>query len=145
MLTRELPRFNNAAFSGATWLYWTDEKQPMKPLDPAWATSSSKTSLPVWKKKSMYVRDSVIHINSNYSSKTLCTAIVSIYIKSYDYRQAGTHKVSLVSNPWIFQTQAQSCSFTVNTCVSWLLDTLRDWKKDKRFQTVSLHCWITLV
>lgn len=47
MLTNELPRFNNAAFSGATWLYWTDEKQPMKPLLPAWATSSSMTSLPV--------------------------------------------------------------------------------------------------
>lgn len=136
MLTKELPLFNNAAFSGATWLYWTDEKQPMKPLEPAWATSSSKTSLPVWKKKSMHVKDCLLSniLTVIYSSKTLCTAIVSIHIKSSNYRQAGTHKVSLVSNPWMFQTQAQSCSFTINTCASWLLDTLRDWKNIKGFK-----------
>lgn len=43
-LTNELPRFSSAAFSGATWLNWTDERQPMKPLDPACITSSSIAS-----------------------------------------------------------------------------------------------------
>lgn len=46
-VTSELPRFSSAAFSGATWLYCTEEKQPTKPLEPATATLSSRTSVPV--------------------------------------------------------------------------------------------------
>lgn len=46
MVTRELPRFISAAFSGATWLNWTEDRQPTKPLDAAWATFSLKLSLP---------------------------------------------------------------------------------------------------
>lgn len=46
MVTRELPRFISAAFSGATWLNWTDDRQPTKPLEAACATFSLKFSFP---------------------------------------------------------------------------------------------------
>lgn len=49
MLMRELPRFVSAAFSGATWLNWTEERQPTKPLEAAFITPSSKFSIPVEK------------------------------------------------------------------------------------------------
>ncbi len=45
-LTNELPRFNMAALRGAKWLNWTEDRQPMKPLDPAWRTSSSTPARP---------------------------------------------------------------------------------------------------
>lgn len=54
MVTRELPRFISAAFSGATWLNWTEDRQPTKPLDAACATFSLKFSFPA-------VRDAVKH------------------------------------------------------------------------------------
>lgn len=46
MVTNELPRLVSAAFSGATWLNWTDERQPTKPLEAACITSSLRFSLP---------------------------------------------------------------------------------------------------
>lgn len=46
MVTSELPRFISAAFSGATWLNWTAERQPTKPCAAACDTFSSKFSLP---------------------------------------------------------------------------------------------------
>lgn len=45
-LTNELPRFNMAALRGAKWLNWTEDRQPMKPLDPACRTSSSTPARP---------------------------------------------------------------------------------------------------
>lgn len=44
--TNELPWFRMAVFSGVKWLNWTDDRQPMKPLDPALSTSSSKPACP---------------------------------------------------------------------------------------------------
>lgn len=46
MVTSELPRFISAAFSGATWLNCTDDRQPMKPWEAACVTISLKFSLP---------------------------------------------------------------------------------------------------
>lgn len=46
MVTNELPRLVSAALSGATWLNWTEERQPMKPLEAACITSSLRFSLP---------------------------------------------------------------------------------------------------
>lgn len=46
MVTSELPRLVSAAFSSATWLNWTEERQPMKPLEAACITSSLKFSSP---------------------------------------------------------------------------------------------------
>lgn len=43
-VTNELPRLVSATFSGATWLNWTEERQPMKPLEAPCITSSSKFS-----------------------------------------------------------------------------------------------------
>lgn len=54
MVTSELPRFISAAFSGATWLNWTDDRQPTKPLDAACATFSLKFSLPAGRKTVSY-------------------------------------------------------------------------------------------
>lgn len=45
-VTNELPRLVSATFSGATWLNWTEERQPMKPLEAPCITSSSKFSIP---------------------------------------------------------------------------------------------------
>lgn len=46
MVTSELPRFVSAAFSGATWLNWTEERQPLKPFAAACITFSLKFSFP---------------------------------------------------------------------------------------------------
>lgn len=54
MVTNELPRFVSAAFSGATWLNWTEERQPTKPLAAACMTSSLKVSLPVKTRWNIY-------------------------------------------------------------------------------------------
>lgn len=46
MVTSELPRLVSAAFSGATWLNCTDERQPLNPLAAACVTFSLKFSVP---------------------------------------------------------------------------------------------------
>lgn len=46
IVMRELPRLVSAALSGATWLNCTEERQPTKPLEAAFVTSSPKLSIP---------------------------------------------------------------------------------------------------
>lgn len=45
-VTKGLWLFCRAAFRGVAWLNWTEDKQPINPLNPAWTSSLSVMSIP---------------------------------------------------------------------------------------------------